>query len=145
MNQQSMAFSADTAQLAEVRRFARAAAVSFGSVVDLDLFDVVVGELAANAVVHQDGEAEIVVCEIHPGCIEVAVTDGGAGLPHQVNEAPWSPDGHRGIQLVAALSDAWGVEPVEGGKRVWARVSGPVDQRGPGSVGAPSPGNSLRR
>lgn len=118
-----MVFSADTVHLAEVRAFARAATVSLGSSVDLEVLDVVVGELAANAVVHQDGDAEIVVCEVHDRCLEVSVTDGGAGLPRLVDEAPWSPTGHRGIQLVAALSDRWGVDPVAGGKRVWAQMS----------------------
>lgn len=117
-----MAFTADPAELAGVRRFAREAVTSLGLAVDLDLFVVVVGELAANAVVHQDGAAEIAVTEVD-GCVEVAVSDPDPGLPQLVNEAPWSTEGHRGIQLVVALSQEWGVEPTEVGKRVWARIA----------------------
>jgi anti-sigma regulatory factor (Ser/Thr protein kinase) len=118
-----MGFSADTARLAEVRRFARAAAASFAPTADLAMFEVVVGELAANAVVHQAGTAEIIVSQIHDGCIEVSVTDRGAGLPQLVDGPPWSTEGHRGMQLVTALAESWGTEPVEGGKRVWAKVA----------------------
>jgi anti-sigma regulatory factor (Ser/Thr protein kinase) len=118
-----MGFSADTARLAEVRRFARAAAASFAPTADLAMFEVVVGELAANAVVHQGGAAEIVVSQIHDGCIEVSVTDHGIGLPQLVDGPSWSTEGHRGMQLVAALAESWGSDPVEGGKRVWAKVT----------------------
>lgn len=119
-------FSADPAELAGVRRFAREAVVTLGMPVDLALFAVVVGELAANAVVHQDGAAEIAV-DNADGCIEIAVSDSGAGMPALVNEAPWSTEGHRGIQLVAALTREWGVEPTSGGKRVWARLEPAVN------------------
>jgi anti-sigma regulatory factor (Ser/Thr protein kinase) len=124
----TMAFSADPAELAGIRRFARGAVTTLGVPLDLDLFAVVVGELAANAVVHQDGAAEIAIAEVD-GLVEVAVSDPDPGLPQLVNEAPWSTDGHRGIQLVAALSREWGVEPTPDGKRVWARLA-PADGNG---------------
>ncbi len=131
----TMAFSADPAELAGVRRFAREAVASLGLPVDLELFAVIVGELSANAVVHQDGTAEIAITEVR-GCIEVAVSDPGPGLPQLVNEAPWSTEGHRGIQLVAALSQEWGVEGTDHGKRVWARIEPTLGGNSPDPVGA---------
>ena len=83
---------------------------------------VVVGELAANAVVHQHGPAHLEVHLLADGQLEVSVHDGHPGVPHLVEEAPWSTEGHRGIQLVAALAESWGVEPSPRGKRVWARL-----------------------
>jgi len=118
----SLAFDPDPSHLAAVRDFARHAAESLGATVDLELLAVVVGELAANAVVHQHSRAEITVRRLDGGILEVAVRDGGVELPRLVNDDPASTSGHRGIQMVAALSDAWGVEPSPVGKRVWARL-----------------------
>ncbi|HEX2576093.1 MAG TPA: ATP-binding protein [Aquihabitans sp.] len=124
-----LAFAADPAELARVRDFATRAAADLAPTVDPGLLAVVVGELAANAAVHQTGAAEIVLELVGEGVLEVAVHDPSPALPRLVEEAPWSTSGHRGIQLVAALSQAWGVEALPGGKRVWARLAaaGPTE------------------
>lgn len=116
----SLAFDPDPRELGGIRDFARQAAERLGAEVDPDVLAVVVGELAANAVVHQDGPARIQLRLADEGLLEVSVHDGDAALPRLVEEAPWSASGHRGIQLVAALADSWGVEETDTGKRVWA-------------------------
>lgn len=55
--------------------------------------------------------------------IEVRVTDGGAPeLPRPRSAAPDEPDG-RGLTIVSALADRWGVERDGMGQCVWAELS----------------------
>lgn len=122
MSRASLVFSADRAQVASVREFARDAALSLGANVDLEVLAVVVSELAANAVVHQSDDAEITLELLDGGEFHVSVSDPSVDLPLLVAEEPWSTSGHRGLQLVAALAQEWGVEPTPVGKRVWARL-----------------------
>jgi anti-sigma regulatory factor (Ser/Thr protein kinase) len=57
--------------------------------------------------------------------VEVRVTDGGAGIgPQQRSVGPDSVDG-RGLCIVAALADRWGVDRDGLGQSVWAELSGP--------------------
>lgn len=54
--------------------------------------------------------------------IEIRVTDGGAGsVPRPRGAGPDEMDG-RGLTIVAALSDQWGVERDELGQTVWAQL-----------------------
>jgi hypothetical protein len=48
----------------------------------------------------------------------VAVTDGGIGRPLMLKAGPSDVHG-RGIAIVAALADAWGVAERSGVKTVW--------------------------
>lgn len=115
----SLRFPADVAHLASVRDFARDAARDLGVAVAEDDLAVVVGELAANAAVHQQGEAEITVAAVDDGLL-IEVRDGDAFVPDVVRGDAWDTEGHRGLFLVDALSRVWGVEPLDEGKRVWA-------------------------
>jgi hypothetical protein len=57
--------------------------------------------------------------------VELRVTDGGAPeTPHQREAGPDSIDG-RGLAIVAALADRWGVESDGLGQSVWAELSLP--------------------
>lgn len=118
----SLRFPADVDHLASVRDFACKEAAALDPAADIELIALVVGELIANAAVHQRGEARLDLMRCPDGSIEVSVTDPDPRPPELVNEAPWSASGHRGIQLVAALAQAWGVETLDAGKRVWARL-----------------------
>ncbi|MEZ5138117.1 MAG: ATP-binding protein [Acidimicrobiales bacterium] len=118
-SQRSIRFPADVAHLASVRDFARDAAAALGAAVDPNDLAVVVGELAANAAVHQTGEAQLTVALVEGG-LQVEVRDADASVPGIVHGDAWDTEGHRGLFLVDALSRAWGVEPLERGKRVWA-------------------------
>ncbi len=118
-----MVFPADPSHLGTVRDFARRAAVSLGAQVDLDVLAVLVGELAANAAVHQSDDAEITLELVQGGMLLVTVCDHSEELPRVSGERPWSTAGHRGIQLVAALAQDWGVDSATVGKRVWARLA----------------------
>ncbi|RZB13475.1 protein phosphatase [Streptomyces sp. F001] len=88
---------------------------------------VVVSELVTNAVVHAGTDVELVCClQPESGAVVVEVCD------HHPSRAPRDGESEaayeaaeygRGLRLVAALSEAWGVTYRRGAKTVWARVS----------------------
>lgn len=129
MDVRSMRFSADVRVLASVRDFAARSADELGSLVDRNDLAVVVGELAANATVHQHGDSELVLTARADGGLEVELIDPDASMPAQHHSVPWDAEGHRGLLLVEVLSEAWGVEPLPQGKRVWATMGPARDRR----------------
>jgi anti-sigma regulatory factor (Ser/Thr protein kinase) len=70
-----------------------------------------------------EGGPDAVEVTGHKDRIEVRVTDGGAAEPpHMRTVGPDSLDG-RGLTIVAALADRWGVERDGLGQSVWAELS----------------------
>ncbi len=121
-------FGADTSVLADVRAFAVRAAEEIGASVDRDDLLLVVGELAANAVIHHGGDAELVIAPTRQGGVRVEVHDGSVQRPRLVRSTAWDSEGHRGVFLIEAISERWGTAPTPTGKVVWAELA-PVDQR----------------
>ncbi len=86
---------------------------------------VVVSELVTNAVVHAGTDVEL-DCRLEPetGALVVEVLD------HHPSRAPRdaaepsseTPEYGRGLRLVAALSESWGITYRTGAKTVWARL-----------------------
>lgn len=118
-----MRFPADLNHLASVRDFAADAARDLGATVDPDDLALIVGELAANAARHQEGEIELVIRVHADGSADIEVVDGDPTIPEPVLSEPSDPAGHRGLHLVSAISHSWGVSPEGDGKRIWARLS----------------------
>jgi len=116
----SMCFAADVTHLASVRDFASIAYQELGAMWDRDDLLVVVGELAANAAIHQRSESRLILTRRDDETMQVDVVDRDPTIPAVVHNEPWDLDGHRGLPLVDALSVSWGVEPSGDGKRVWA-------------------------
>ncbi|MFB9464355.1 ATP-binding protein, partial [Streptomyces cinereospinus] len=88
---------------------------------------VVLSELVTNAVVHAGTDVEL-VCRLEPdsGAVVVEVCDHHPSRPPrdaQSETAYETPEYGRGLRLVAALSEAWGVTYRRGAKTVWARLS----------------------
>jgi serine phosphatase RsbU (regulator of sigma subunit)/anti-sigma regulatory factor (Ser/Thr protein kinase) len=103
------------------RRFVRQAldGVPIGIIEDAEL---IVTELATNAVLHGRFPATLRVCQL-PGCIRVEVEDTGRDLPVRMRSSYEAMTG-RGLGMVAALATAWGIDPGRsGGKTVWAELS----------------------
>ncbi|UUU33981.1 SpoIIE family protein phosphatase [Streptomyces sp. CA-210063] len=124
---------------------------------------VVVSELVTNAVVHAGTDVELLcrlgrddltdsgwlVVEVSDHHPSRPVRDEGAERPYLVERPYGAAEYGRGLRLVAALSEAWGITYRTGMKTVWARLSvdGPMavedaieayggDARDVGDVGA---------
>jgi len=107
---------------ATARTFLRGAACSTHHAQVLDEAELLVSELATNAVLH--GAPPITVrveCDGSDG-LHVSVTDGDPEPPLPREAGPEDGSG-RGIRLVDVISDRWGVHPHPGdGKEVWFQL-----------------------
>lgn len=89
-----------------------------------DIAELLVSELATNAVVHAHGRYRLTL-SLENGRLRCAVADEGADLPDaSCGESPnadTDAENGRGLLLVDALADRWGSGRVEGGvgKEVW--------------------------
>ncbi|MEU6371354.1 ATP-binding protein [Streptomyces sp. NPDC046931] len=81
-----------------------------------------VSELATNALLHgvPPGRHFRVFLRYDGAVLRVEVHDSGPGVPHIAEEAG---EGGRGLLLVAALADKWGVGERELGKVVWCEFA----------------------
>ena len=76
-----------------------------------------VSELVTNSVLH-GGPPVVVAVDCDGEALQVRVRDGSPTLP-EPRDAGQDAEGGRGLELVANLSAAWGVDPEDGGKHVW--------------------------
>lgn len=94
-------------------------------------------ELAANCVRHTSSDFTVEISD-RGGPMRLAVRDHDNLLPILGRAASGDPTG-RGLAIVAAVSDRWGVEPHHpDGKSVWCEFGEPAP-RTPG--GSPAPGS----
>jgi serine phosphatase RsbU (regulator of sigma subunit)/anti-sigma regulatory factor (Ser/Thr protein kinase) len=89
---------------------------------------VVISELVTNAVVHAGTDVEL-ACRLEPetGALVVEVSDrhpSRAPRDGAAEPAHGTPEYGRGLRLVAALCESWGVTYRRGAKTVWARMTG---------------------
>jgi anti-sigma regulatory factor (Ser/Thr protein kinase) len=78
-------------------------------------------ELATNSVQHARTEFELAI-KRSSGEIRVEVRDAGEGQPTLRSPTAQEPSG-RGLRIVQAMSNAWGIDPVATGKCVWFTLS----------------------
>ena len=85
--------------------------------------ELLASELLANAVLHGSGDGPIrVAVDCTETVIRVAVTDSLPQRPVVLHPEPIAPAG-RGMAIVEAMSNRWGVEPhTPGGKTVWFEI-----------------------
>lgn len=92
--------------------------------------ELAVTELVANAVVHGTGDIRLRM-RVEGGRLYGEVIDEGGGFEHAIRERTPSDVTGRGLGIVAALADEWGIH--EGSTHVWftldvsVRVSGTTD------------------
>jgi PAS domain S-box-containing protein len=106
----------------EARRFVRAVLRAAGRESWVEAASLAVSELVTNAVLHAHTEVELAVVAA-PDHVRIEVRDDNPALP-----AARSYDDHattgRGLELVAAVTDSHGVEPLTPvGKVVWCCIS----------------------
>ena len=117
--EESCRFAPELESLGAARRFARAAADRWG--VDPTDVALIVGELAANAVIHGHTPFTVSLTH-HDRRVSIEVTDENACSVQRHVVSPDSPTG-RGLLIVERLASNWGIRPVPaGGKVVWAEL-----------------------
>jgi anti-sigma regulatory factor (Ser/Thr protein kinase) len=76
-----------------------------------------VSELVTNAILHARTPF-VVKVNVDGDVIRVSVTDGDYSQPVIKQHEPLDPTG-RGLRIVEAMANRWGVNPENGGKTVW--------------------------
>ena len=110
------AFAPEAAEVAAVRRFVEEVAAPCGG--DVEVAVLIASELATNAVLHARSAFTVQVWPAEGG-ITIEVSDDNPRLPSPGSAGPRDLSG-RGLQLVAALAESWGINPADDGKSVWA-------------------------
>lgn len=99
------------------RHFTAEAVESLGAPQAAPEAELLVSELAANAVLHAGTPLRVsVLC--HDERVRVEVRDDNPNLPRRLAPDPLAMSG-RGVMLVDTLSAAWGVNGNQRGKTVW--------------------------
>ncbi|GGT17884.1 ATP-binding protein [Streptomyces purpureus] len=115
---------ADLSAVREVRGALRDMLRHWGEAGACDVAELLATELVTNALIHTDHGAEV-TATVAPDALRVEVRDHVAGLPGP-SHAPYADDGThgRGLVLLQALADSWGVRPDGAGKVVWFELNG---------------------
>jgi anti-sigma regulatory factor (Ser/Thr protein kinase) len=110
-------------------------------------------ELVTNAVIHAQSQVHV-TATVADGLLEIAVSDHElkAQMPYShetvilhsaVSDGDGLSEDGRGMWLVDAISDAWGVATLGPGKQVWFRLS--VDENWAHRTACPCHGEDLER
>lgn len=83
----------------------------------------VVSEIVTNAILHARTPFVVSVSS-EPAAIRVEVTDGSSSFPARRDYDPTQPAG-RGLTIVDAMADRWGVAALPTGKTVWFEMVRP--------------------
>jgi anti-sigma regulatory factor (Ser/Thr protein kinase) len=116
----------DPAAVACARRFVRDVLSDWRLDHLVDDVLVLTSELVTNAVLHARTGIKVTVSRSDPAVLRVSVFDENLRLPTLAG-APEEATSGRGLHLVEALADAWGIEQRPDGKIVWAEVGRPPE------------------
>jgi anti-sigma regulatory factor (Ser/Thr protein kinase) len=112
----------------------------------------IITEVVTNGVVHAQTRLHVSAA-VAEGVLEVGVTDDAAALPRPGSHAATLPggglqgddgfaEGGRGMLLIDALADEWGVAQLSKGKQVWFRLT--VHEAWPHRTSCPCHGSDLK-
>ena len=110
----------EPASVGRARRFVTEALERSGLAEFVDVAELLVSELATNALLHA-GTAIGVRCWMEPTGVRVEVEDGSRLTPAPREYGADAVTG-RGLELVAAMATDWGVQPRADGKTLWFRL-----------------------
>ncbi|HLW45627.1 MAG TPA: response regulator [Acidimicrobiales bacterium] len=110
----------DVHEIALARRFVIDRSREWARASIADDAAVVVSELVANALVHVRSGCELTV-GLRGDVLRIEVVDHGGGMP-DLQDATLNDEHGRGLLLVSMLCTAWGTEPLDDGKSVWAEL-----------------------
>jgi anti-sigma regulatory factor (Ser/Thr protein kinase) len=118
------AFPPELASAAATRRFAEQVLGDWGCDALVESARLLVSELVVNAVLHArtDGWLRL---ELHDGRLRVEVHDASTANLQPRSYAPDATTG-RGLMILDALADRWGVELDDAGKTVWFELDPPL-------------------
>ena len=104
----------------------------------LETVELLAGEVIANAVLYTQAPCDVCVTRADER-LRIEVTDTDPSLPSAVEAGPNDESG-RGLLLVDALADAWGMDLEPLGKTTWFEITPEpsIDGLGSNSAGAPS-------
>jgi anti-sigma regulatory factor (Ser/Thr protein kinase) len=116
-------FACDPSSVPAARRFIGECVEQLG-LGSLPLVQLLVSELATNAVVHARSSFDVTVEKLACGGARVEVRDFGGGTPQVLDREPIAVSG-RGLQIVRSLARSWGIEerPAGVGKSTWFTVA----------------------
>lgn len=102
------------------RRLASTLLLAWGHVDQVEMVELIIGELVTNAVVHAGdfGDLELEL-DADSDCIRLSVADGSTESPVLRNTIG---DGGLGLRLVETVAAQWGVDEYVLGKRVWVEL-----------------------
>jgi anti-sigma regulatory factor (Ser/Thr protein kinase) len=119
---ESMLFDRRRTTSGAARSFVAETLTQWGRTERLDDIRLCTSELATNAVLHgaPAGGQVLVRVELHAAVLRIEVHDGGNATPTKREARSTDAEG-RGLLLVSAVADHWGVKERRGpGKCVWA-------------------------
>jgi anti-sigma regulatory factor (Ser/Thr protein kinase) len=127
------------------RAFARQVLEDWGVIGRTDDVLLCVSELATNALLHgvPPGRGFLLRLLPYPDSIRVEVHDSGGGVPAVPDDEP--DESGRGLLLVAALADKWGVGERGPGKIVWCEFATNPAAPPRSTRSSPAPPGSTRR
>jgi anti-sigma regulatory factor (Ser/Thr protein kinase) len=111
------AFPAELRSAAEARRFAERTLRDWGCEELVESARLLVSELIVNAVIHAHTAAELCM-RCNGSVLRVEVSDGSSVAPRRRPYSPTATTG-RGLMILEAVADHWGVEIGTGTKTVW--------------------------
>jgi anti-sigma regulatory factor (Ser/Thr protein kinase) len=119
-------FPAAVASVPAARRWVRSRLPSWLSHEDCERIVLLVSETVTNAVRHARSEVGLRLYDRRP-TFRVEIDDGAASLP-VTRHAGLDEESGRGVMLIEAVADRWGVTGRHSGKTVWfeVRASSPV-------------------
>lgn len=129
----SIVLTAGASSAAEARRAVIAAVEALDRPDLADDAALCASELVANAVLHAGTDVTLSVLPVARG-VRIEVADEGPGMPRPVPAADPDRTTGRGLHLLTALADRWGVDPTPGGagKAVWFELGVGDDDPGDG-------------
>lgn len=124
----------ETLSAARARSLIRTALRAWDLICLVDQAALAVSELVSNSVQHTNCEV-VHVCITQSGrrSVRIAVSDACRKLPQWRFKCADDEVGGRGLALVSAIADQWGVDVCQEGKTIWVELT---------AKDAPSPGKS---
>jgi anti-sigma regulatory factor (Ser/Thr protein kinase) len=115
----------DAASVPQARHLALGLLRTWRAPHDHDDAALLLTELVSNVIDHVRGERSLTVeLTLADRWLRISVADGSSVLPVVRELSQERPRG-RGLRLVQAIADQWGVEEHHGGKRVWFDMAPP--------------------